>query len=83
MSSEYKKLLHEKSVRSALVKRDASALNINNLADKLKGLKDKPFNPRIFNNFMKEFIRMLADLKQAQSYICPTYNVCRYTSIER
>ena len=64
MSSEYKKLLHEKSVRSALVKRDASALNINNLADKLKGLKDKPFNPRIFNNFMKEFDRTLADLKQ-------------------
>ena len=64
MSSEYKKLLHEKSVRSALVKRDASALNINNLADKLKGLKDKPFNPRIFNNYMKEFDRTLADLKQ-------------------
>ena len=43
--SDYKKLLHEKSVRSALVKRDASALELNNIAAKLKGLKDKPFNP--------------------------------------
>ena len=31
--SDYKKILHEKSVRSALVKRDASALTMNDLAD--------------------------------------------------
>ena len=63
MSSEYKKLLHEKSVRSALVKRDASALNINNLADDLKALKEKPFNARVFKNLMKEFDKTLEDLK--------------------
>ena len=63
MSSEYKKLLHEKSVRSALVKRDASALNINNLADDLKALKQKPFNARILKNLMKEFDKTLEDLK--------------------
>ena len=55
MSSEYRKLLHKKSVRSALVKRDASALNMNNLAEDLKALKGKPFNTRIFKNVMKEF----------------------------
>ena len=63
MSSEYKKLLHEKSVRSALVKRDASALNINNLADDLKALKEKPFNARILKNLMKEFDKKLEELK--------------------
>ena len=62
--SDYKKLLHEKSVRSALVKRDASALDVNNLAEELKKLKDKPFNARIFNNLMKEFDSTLSDLKQ-------------------
>ena len=62
--SDYKKLLHEKSVRSALVKRDASALELNNISLKLKGLLNKPFNSRIFNNIMKEFDRTLGDLKQ-------------------
>ena len=62
--SEYKKLLHEKSVRSALVKRDASALNMNNLADELKRLKEKPFNPHIFKNLMKDFDSTLKELKQ-------------------
>ena len=62
--SDYKKLLHEKSVRSALVKRNASALDMNYLADELKRLKDKPFNARIFKNLMKEFDSKLSDLKQ-------------------
>ena len=62
--SEYKKLLHEKSARSALVKRDASALELNNVAAKLKGFTNRPFNSRIFNNLMKEFDRTLADFKQ-------------------
>ena len=62
--SDYKKLLHEKSVRSALVKRDVSALELNNIVAKLKGLTDRPFNSRIFNNLMKEFDRTLTDLKQ-------------------
>ena len=62
MSSECKKLLHEKSVRSALVKRDAFALNMNNLADDLKALKEKPFNAHIFKNLMKEFGKTLEEL---------------------
>ena len=62
--SDYKKLLLEKSVRSALVKRNASALDINSLADELKKLKEKPFNARIFKNLTKEFDSKLSDLKQ-------------------
>ena len=62
--SDYKKILHEKSVRSALVKRDASALTMNNVTDELKRLKEKPFNPRIFKNLMKDFDSTLEELKQ-------------------
>ena len=40
MSTDYRKLLHEKSVRSALVKCNTSALDLNNITGKLKGLKE-------------------------------------------
>ena len=64
MSSEYRKLLHEKSVRSALVKRDTSALEFTNKVNKLSGLKDKPFNACIFNNLTKQLDNALSELNK-------------------